>query len=93
LSTGETPEKFSDPGLVEEFERMLDPNKGNAIVKWLIQSENRGKRNLNDVAKHGGWTQEDQECFAMLIGYSLSGAGDLSFLSQKRDSGSTALHL
>jgi hypothetical protein len=64
-----------------ELRRMLDPKKGNAIVQWISRSENLGKVDMNEIAEHGGWTQEEQECFAMLIGYSVSGAGDLSYFS------------
>lgn len=51
--------------------------KGNAIVRFLLDS---GPFNLNDIAVKG-FSQEDQEQFAQLIGYSVSGFGDLSYVS------------
>jgi len=51
--------------------------KPNAIVKWLLET---GPANLNDIARRG-FPAEDQEQFAQLIGYSVSGFGDLPYAS------------
>jgi len=50
--------------------------KGNAIVKYLLDN---GGINLNDLARIE-FSQDDQQHFAQLIGYSLSGYGDLSYV-------------
>lgn len=60
---------------------MLDPKKGNAIVRWISRSENLGKVDMNEIAEHGGFSHQDWECFAMLIGYSVGGAGELDYFS------------
>lgn len=49
----------------------------NAIVRHLLD---KGPFDLNDIACID-FTQEDREQFAQLIGYSLSGAGDLGYFS------------
>jgi hypothetical protein len=49
--------------------------KQNAIVRYLIDN---GSIGLNDLARVN-FPQEDREQFAQLIGYSLSGYGDLSY--------------
>lgn len=51
--------------------------KPNAIVKFLLDS---GPSNMNTLAGME-FTREDREQFAQLIGYSHSGAGDLSYFS------------
>jgi len=51
--------------------------KGNAIVRFLLDE---GPFDLNDIACKD-FTREDREQFAQLIGYSLSGAADLSYMS------------
>ena len=51
--------------------------KGNAIVRWLLDN---GPFTLNDIAAKE-FSREDREQFAQLIGYSLSGAQDLSYMS------------
>lgn len=53
--------------------------KGNAIVRFLLE---HGPFDMNDIAR-GDFTREDREQFAQLIGYSLSGASDLSFMSSE----------
>lgn len=52
--------------------------KSNPIVEWLLES---GPFDLNQIAILPGITDEDHEQFAQLIGYSVSGAGDLSYFS------------
>ena len=51
--------------------------KGNAIVRFLLDS---GKYNMNDLAGLP-FSQEDREQFAQLIGYSLNGFAELSYVS------------
>lgn len=51
--------------------------KANAIVRFLLD---RGPFNMNDIAVED-FDSEDREQFAQLIGYSHSGAGDLSYVS------------
>ena len=51
--------------------------RGNAIVEWLVDT---GRVNLNEIASHG-FPQADMEQFWQLLGYSVSGYGDLSFIS------------
>lgn len=50
----------------------------NKIVRWLL--DNNGKIDLNTIARQN-FPNEEQEQFAQLIGYSLSGFGDLSYVS------------
>jgi hypothetical protein len=52
--------------------------KANLIVKWLLDTN--GSIDLNTIARQG-FSDEDQEQFAQLTGYSLSGFGDLSYVS------------
>jgi hypothetical protein len=51
--------------------------KANAIVQYLLDN---GGINLNDLAAVA-FSQDDREQFAQLIGYSLSGYGDLSYVT------------
>jgi len=51
--------------------------KANAIVRHLLDN---GGISLNDIACMD-FTREDREQFAQLIGYSHSGSGDLSYMS------------
>lgn len=51
--------------------------KGNAIVIYLLK---RGGISLNDLAELD-FNNEDWQQFAQLIGYSLSGYGELSYVS------------
>lgn len=53
--------------------------KANAIVRYLLDN---GPFNLNDLALLP-FSNEDREQFAQLIGYSLSGFGDLSYVSDE----------
>lgn len=50
--------------------------KPNKIVQWLLEA---GHFSLNTVAMTK-FPQEDREQFAQLIGYSLAGFGDLSYV-------------
>ena len=51
----------------------------NAIVRYLLDN---GGINLNQLATMS-FTNDDQEQFAQLIGYSLSGFGDLSYVTDE----------
>jgi len=53
--------------------------KSNAIVRYLLD---KGPFDMNHLAVQG-FSREDQEQFAQLIGYSLSGFGDLSYASDE----------
>ena len=71
--------------MLEQMVRLMDPETGNAIVRWLKEN---GPADLNQIAEQGilemndcGFSQKDHEQFAMLHGYSVSGAGDLSDFS------------
>jgi hypothetical protein len=51
--------------------------KANAIVDWLFET---GRINLNDIAiQRDKFPVEDVEEFWQMLGYSVSGYGDLSF--------------
>ncbi|MBA2687839.1 MAG: hypothetical protein H0U64_07045 [Gemmatimonadaceae bacterium] len=49
--------------------------RGNPIVRWLLDN---GGKDLNDIGRQG-FDVEDEEHFAQLIGYSVSGFGDLGY--------------
>ena len=51
----------------------------NAIVAFLLDE---GPFDMNDIARRN-FSNEDQEQFAQLIGYSLSGFGELSYVSEE----------
>lgn len=53
--------------------------KANAIVRYLLES---GTADMNKLAMLP-FSQEDREQFAQLIGYSLSGFGDLSYVTDE----------
>ena len=53
--------------------------RANAIVKWLLDA---GPIDLNRIAARA-FDAEDREQFAMLIGYSLGGASELSYFSDE----------
>ena len=54
--------------------------KANNIVRWLLDT---GPMGLSKIALNPGFTREDREQFAQLIGYSVSGFGDLSYTSEE----------
>lgn len=56
--------------------------KVNAIVARLSDFAEEHGYGLNEILCDG-YSDEDQEQFAQLIGYSLSGYGDLSFISDE----------
>jgi hypothetical protein len=51
----------------------------NAIVRFLLDA---GPHNMNTLACMN-FSKDDEEQFAQLIGYSVSGFGDLSYASRK----------
>lgn len=51
----------------------------NAVVRWLLDN---GGKDMNDIARQG-FDADELEHFAQLIGYSHSGAGDLSYVSDE----------
>jgi hypothetical protein len=53
--------------------------KSNSIVSFLLY---RGKFDMNDLAVMQ-FSDEDRSQFAQLIGYSLSGFGELNYVSDK----------
>jgi hypothetical protein len=55
--------------------------KRNRIVKYMLDAGSEaGIFNLNTIAR-GDFPSEDHEQLAQLIGYSVSGFGDLSYVS------------
>jgi hypothetical protein len=67
--------------------------KANAIVRWLIDEAGRGRvRNLNDIAAHEPeFSVEDKTQFWQLLGYSVSGIGDMDFIDRERLAGWDAI--
>lgn len=57
--------------------------KANAIVRYMLDAGQRaGLFDLNTIAMHiPSFPREDHEQLAQLIGYSVSGACDLSYMS------------
>lgn len=64
---------------VKEDDRGVLRFIGNSIVQKLLDD---GSFDLNDIATWDA-TREEREQFAQLIGYSLSGFGDLSYVSRE----------
>lgn len=57
--------------------------KANAIVRAMLEMGRKGQRfDLNELAA-GGFSNEDFTQLAQLIGYSLSGFGELSYVSDE----------
>lgn len=54
--------------------------QANPIVRFLLDA---GPFDMNKIAVLPGITQEEREQFAQLIGYSVSGFGDLSYASDE----------
>lgn len=54
--------------------------QGNEIIEYLVQND---IINLNDLAALK-FSKEDQAQFAQLMGYSVSGWGDLSYVTNKK---------
>lgn len=57
--------------------------KQNKIVRRLLDVASEHGLSLNEIASEAGrgkFSREDQEQLAQLIGYSVSGAGDLSYM-------------
>jgi hypothetical protein len=66
----------------------LDPQgilrfQENKVVRFLLEEASKGRQcDLNKIACYD-FPQEDQEQFAQLIGYSLSGFSELSYVSDE----------
>lgn len=56
--------------------------KRNAIVDHVLDAARKGGVDLNSIAC-GAFSQDDREQFAQLIGYSLSGFHELSYVSDE----------
>ena len=69
-----TPQNPMQPLLIDE--RGTVRFKQNAIVRYLLDA---GGIDLNEIAVLP-FSQDDREQFAQLIGYSVSGYGDLSYV-------------
>ena len=54
--------------------------KGNPIVRFLLDN---GPFDMNAIAANPSFSREDREHFAQLIGYSFSGACELSYMSEE----------
>lgn len=58
--------------------------RANAIVRWLVDDRDaHGHETLNDIAYRVDFRREDHEQLAQLIGYSVSGAGDLDYVDDE----------
>ena len=61
--------------------------KENPIIRWMLTECGAGRRfDLNTIAvvsEQQGWKKEDHMQLAQLIGYSVSGYGELSYASKK----------
>lgn len=55
--------------------------KENKIVSFLFAEYQKNKPEIN--LSFGNFSQDDREQFAQLIGYSLSGFGELSYVSNE----------
>lgn len=55
--------------------------KENAIVRWMLEMGRLGQRFDLNVIGATPFPQEDREQLAQLIGYSVSGYGDLSYVT------------
>ena len=56
--------------------------RGNAIVRYLLELAKRNGTGLNELAMMG-FADADFEQLAQLLGYSLSGFGELSYVSDE----------
>lgn len=67
--------------------------RGNKIVEWMLDAGRSGKPfDLNTIASLPGIPNEDREQFAQLIGYSLSGAGDLGYMTNETWEAANAMY-
>ncbi len=60
--------------------------RANPIVRYLLDEAGAKGLDLNHLARVSermGWTREDHEHFAQLIGYSISGWGELSYVTDR----------
>lgn len=57
--------------------------KPNGIIRWMLEQGGQGKKfNLNDIAMQS-FSVEDRVQFWQMLGYSVSGFGDLSFVPEE----------
>ena len=69
---------------IEEDEQGTVRFVPNKIVQYILDNGGIDMNQIAFKAQTGdGFSQEDQEQFAQLIGYSLSGFGDLSYVSDE----------
>lgn len=73
-----TTQKFPLQPLIKDQDGR-DRFKGNALVNYLLD---HGGIDMNQLAMQD-FPREDREQFAQLIGYSLSGFGELSYVSEE----------
>ena len=57
--------------------------KANAIIKWLFETRKLDLNEIASLAARGKFSREDQMQLAQLLGYSVSGYGDLSYASDE----------
>ena len=62
--------------------------KENSIVRFLLDN---GPYNMNSLASRNDFSQEDREQFAQLIGYSLCGFCDLSYVRDETKEAAEAM--
>lgn len=54
--------------------------KANAIVRWMLDMGEEARQfDLNSIARNPDFTDEDHRQLAQLLGYSVSGYGDLPY--------------
>lgn len=58
--------------------------KANPIVRFLLDSGGYDLNSLAIMSEHTDWTDDDWAQFAQLIGYSYTGWGDLSYVSDSK---------
>jgi hypothetical protein len=83
------PTKAAEPYPLQPVQRDKDGVirfRRNAIVAFLLDA---GPYDMNKLAMMP-FSNEDREQFAMLIGYSVSGFGDLPYVSDDRYAAATA---
>ncbi len=64
--------------------------RSNAIVRWLIDSQ---RVSLNEIATLPNVPREDMAQFWQMLGYSVSGYGDLSFALDVEEANAAAVRL
>jgi len=54
--------------------------KENPLVRWLLDNGGKDLNDLSMAAQQHGWSDADQQQFAQLIGYSVSGYSELHYV-------------